>query len=125
MQREHRVQYWPMFALKDSEFVGCCGLRPYKETLELGFHLRPEYWGRGLAEEAARGVIAYAFYGLRMEVLFAGHHPENRASKRVLEKLGFGYTHDEVYPPTGLMNPGYLLRRADLETERAPEGFRR
>jgi [ribosomal protein S5]-alanine N-acetyltransferase len=33
--------------------------------------------------------------------IFAGHHPENEGSGRLLAKLGFVYTHDELYPPTG------------------------
>src|ERR1700730_4808648 len=51
----HRVQYWPLFSLADGHFVGCCGLRPYKpeeKIFELGFHLRPAYWGKGLAKES-------------------------------------------------------------------------
>ena len=53
----HQFQYWPMHLLADNEYVGCCGLRPYRSQdgiPELGFHLRPKYWGRGLAVEAAR-----------------------------------------------------------------------
>ncbi len=108
-----KVQYWPVFLREDEELVGCTGLRPYRAgVLELGFHLRPQYWGRGLAEEAARAVISYAFNTLEVESLFAGHHPENAASEHLLRKLGFCYTHDEIYPPTGLLNPAYLLERS-------------
>ncbi len=82
-----------------------------KLTKELGYHLRRQYWGMGLAEEAGRAVVNFAFENLRAKALFAGHHPENAASKRVLEKLGFRFTHEELYPPTGLMNPSYLLTR--------------
>jgi ribosomal-protein-alanine N-acetyltransferase len=106
------VQYWPVFLLQNGELAGCAGLRPYGEdahVLELGFHFRPTYWGRGLAEEAARAVITYAFETLAMKSLFAGHHPENAASERLLKKLGFRWTHQEIYPPTGLLNPAYLL----------------
>jgi len=42
--------------------------------------------------------------------LIAGHHPENHASGRALQRLGFNYTHDELYPPTGRMEPCYLLQ---------------
>jgi RimJ/RimL family protein N-acetyltransferase len=77
--------------------------------LELGFHFRPAYWGQGLAQEAARAVIAFAFETLPVKALFAGHHPENTASERLLRKLGFRFTHEEIYSPTGLLNPAYLL----------------
>lgn len=94
------------------QHLGCCGLRPYRVeegVYELGFHLRPEHWGQGYASEAARAAIGYAFDSLGARALFAGHHPRNTASSRLLAKLGFRYTHDEFYPPTGLEHPSYLL----------------
>lgn len=111
------IQYWPFFLLPDLDHVGCAGLRPRspeKRIYELGFHLRPGYWGRGLAKEAAGAIIHFAFERVGAEELFAGHHPENAASRHILEKLGFVFTHEEVYPPTGLMNPGYALRRSGV-----------
>jgi RimJ/RimL family protein N-acetyltransferase len=110
----HGVQYWPIFLLAGGEHLGCAGLRPYKpaeRVYELGVHLRTAYWGQGYAAEAARGVIAYAFDRLGAAGLFAGHNPSNEASRHLLTKLGFRYTHDEFYPPTGRHHPSYLLRR--------------
>jgi [ribosomal protein S5]-alanine N-acetyltransferase len=112
-QLARKVQYWPVFLLQDEELAGCAGLRPYgndERILELGFHFRPQYWGQGLAQEAAKAVIAFAFDTVAVRALFAGHHPENAASERLLRKLGFQYTHQEIYPPTGLLNPAYLLK---------------
>jgi RimJ/RimL family protein N-acetyltransferase len=108
----HAMQYWPCFLLEDGELAGCAGLRPYRDGIpELGFHFRPQFHGRGLGEEAARAVVAYAFESLAVESLFAGHHPYNAASQRLLTKLGFRYTHQEIYPPTGLLNPSYVLHK--------------
>ncbi len=107
----HGVQYWPVFDLASGAHLGCCGLRPRPgetEVFELGYQLRPEAWGRGIAAEAARGVIAWASAG-RATALIAGHHPRNDASRAILVKLGFTYTHDEIYPPTGQMEPCYRL----------------
>jgi ribosomal-protein-alanine N-acetyltransferase len=112
-ERFHRVQYWPVFLLEDDAHVGCCGLRPRdpkKGVYELGFHIRSPLWGRGYASEAAQAVVAYAFDHLGVRALFAGHHPENAASRRLLEKLGFECTGEELYPPTGLRHPSYMLR---------------
>ena len=103
-----------MFLRANGDHVGCRGLRPYNpEELiyEMGFHLRPHYWGMGLASEAGQAVVDYGFQRLSAKALFAGHHPENLASKRVLEKLGFRFTHEETYPPTGQMHRSYLLTR--------------
>jgi len=110
----HQFQYWPIYLMADNQHAGCCGLRPYKledEIHELGFHLRPKYWGRGLAPEAARAAIDFAFETIGANGLSAGHHPENLASKKVLEKLGFQYTHDEFFGALGIDIPYYLLTR--------------
>jgi RimJ/RimL family protein N-acetyltransferase len=82
------------------------------DALEIGFHLRPEYWGNGFATEAAQAVITHAFATARAVTLVAGHHPENQDSRRVLERLGFRYTHDALYPPTGLQHRNYALSAA-------------
>ncbi len=113
-EEEHGVQYWPVFRLEDGAHVGCCGLRahrPDEGVLEFGVHLRPAFWRQGLAHEAGIAVRDYAFSKLGARALFAGHHPENAASGAMLRRLGFRYTHDELYAPTGLHHPSYLLPR--------------
>jgi [ribosomal protein S5]-alanine N-acetyltransferase len=108
----NQVQYWPIFLLWNDQFAGCAGLRPYKldeRVFEMGVHLRTENWGQGLAQEAGRAVIGFAFETLGVKGLFAGHHPANDASRRLIEKLGFHFTHEEFYAPTGLNHPSYLL----------------
>jgi ribosomal-protein-alanine N-acetyltransferase len=112
---DENVQYWPIFQLSDQAHVGCCGLRPYKpeeRIYEMGFHLRPAFWGKGLAMEAGRAIVNFAFQSRGAESLFAGRHPANTASQKVLEKLGFRFTHEEFYPPTGTNQCCYLLRRS-------------
>lgn len=112
-ERDHGVQYWPIFRRSNGDHVGCCGLRPRdpaQRILELGFYLHPDHWGQGLVTEAARATMALAFGPLAVSALFAGHHPDNAASRRVLERLGFRPTHAELFPPTGLYHPCYLLR---------------
>lgn len=126
-QRDFGVQYWPIFALEDGAFLGCCGLRPYSQSvdaLELGFHLCSTHWGRGYGPEAARAVIAYAFDTLGVQALFAGHHPNNANSRKTLLRLGFAEGEAQFYAPTGLVHPSYWLRREDyLATMRAHRGM--
>lgn len=116
-EREHGVQYWPVFLLESGEHVGCCGLRPYdlpRRVYEIGFHIRSQHWRRGYAYEAATAVMKHAFDNLDAARLFAGHNPQNEASRLLLEKLGFRYTHDEYYPATGLNHPSYLLTAVEF-----------
>ena len=116
--RLHNVQYWPVFSLADGEFAGCTGLRPREGgsgVLEMGVHLRPPYWGIGLAQEAVRAVVGYGFGLDGVEGIFAAHHPKNAASKNMIEKIGFRYTHDEFYEPTGNEHTCYLLMKSDWQ----------
>jgi [ribosomal protein S5]-alanine N-acetyltransferase len=109
-----KFQYWPIHLLSNEDLVGCCGLRPYRPDdgiHELGFHLRPKYWGQGLAREAADAVIDFAFATIGAKALSAGHHPGNRNSKKVIEKLGFRYSHDEYFPRLQMNIPYYRLSR--------------
>ena len=111
---QYKVQYWPIFLLTTGEHVGCAGLRVHKleeKIYAMGFYLRPAFWGQGFSTEAGRAVITYAFDTLGASALFAGHHPENAASQKVLAKLGFQFTHKQLYPPTGLEHDSYLLKR--------------
>ncbi|MBV9493909.1 MAG: GNAT family N-acetyltransferase [Acidobacteria bacterium] len=108
-EAQRGVQYWPIFLRDGGEHVGVCGLRPHEDILALGFHLHTRHQGKGLAREAAEQVIAHARDVLGVRALFAGHHPENEPSRALLGKLGFVYTHDAFYEPTGLMHPSYLL----------------
>ena len=110
--KAYGIQYWPIFELASGEFLGCCGLRPRGDRqYELGFHLRPQFWGHGLAVDASRAVIGYAFEVLEADSLFAGHNPQNINSGKVLNKLEFSCVGEEFYAPTGLNHPSYLLKR--------------
>lgn len=111
-EEAHGIQYWPVFLLAGGEHVGCCGLRPRQgqpRVPEFGVHIASAHWRQGYALEAATCVIQHAFNVLGFQALFAGHHPQNAASRSLLLRLGFAHTHDEFYEPTGLEHPSYLL----------------
>jgi RimJ/RimL family protein N-acetyltransferase len=113
-EKRFHLQYWPIFLLETDTFVGCCGLRPYdteKGIMEIGVHICSEHWRKGYAVEAVKAVIKYAFENKSASGLFAGHNPKNEISKILLNKLGFQFTHDEFYEPTGLMHPSYMLTK--------------
>ena len=65
-------------------------------------------WGKGFATEAAVGALEYAWVKLRLSKVYAGHHPDNRASEKILKKLGFKSVGNVFYEPTGLMHPSYV-----------------
>lgn len=122
-QAQHGFQYWPLFVRDGGDFAGCCGLRPRPDepdAPEFGVHLLPTYWRRGYASEASSMVFGHAFGTLACRALFAGHNPRNKASRAMLLRLGFVHTHDEFYPPTGLMHPSYRLAAPSGGVESKP-----
>jgi RimJ/RimL family protein N-acetyltransferase len=75
-ERLHDVQYWALFDHRKCGFVGCGGLRswvytPGEPNFEIGFHLAKSCWGRGLATEAPRGVLEYAWQKSRLRASVA------------------------------------------------------
>jgi [ribosomal protein S5]-alanine N-acetyltransferase len=103
-QRYHNdgVGLWAMELKKtqgsefsDSEFpemIGDCGIIRQQvegESLyEIGYHLRRDFWGQGLATEAAIACRDWAFTHLKTERLISLIRPENLPSCRVAERAG-------------------------------------
>ncbi len=80
-------------------FLGWCGLFPLEQTgrIEIGYRYLPKAWGRGLATEAAACVLDYGFRTFAFDPIVAVSHPENRASHRVLQKIGLMRQADAVH----------------------------
>jgi RimJ/RimL family protein N-acetyltransferase len=68
--------------------------------VEVGFALYPQFWGRGLATEVAETCTAIAWRDLGARSLVGVTTPTNRASQRVLLKIGFHYERDVVIEET-------------------------
>lgn len=70
------------------------------DEVEVGYGLMPEYWGRGLASEAAGACVRIARSRLSLRSVVAITLPSNAASQRVMQKSGLVYerevTHDGV-----------------------------
>lgn len=97
----HGYGVWTLRAKESGAFVGRAGLRRklidgYEET-ELLYACMPEHWRQGLTTEAAEGIVAVAFERLMMPSLVAFTLPANAASRRVMEKAGFGYERDFIH----------------------------
>lgn len=59
---------------------------------EIGFIIHREYWGQGIAYEAARAAIDHVFATRNVMTLKADVDPRNDASRKLLERLGFVQT---------------------------------
>jgi ribosomal-protein-alanine N-acetyltransferase len=100
--------------LKDTgELIGDCGTLEQevegKQEIEVGYHVRRDLWNLGLATEAARACIAYAFRELKPPRIVSMIRPENLASRRVAEKNGL--TLEKVVFWRGYDHCIYELRR--------------
>lgn len=85
--------------LKETEeFIGFCGLKYLEdyEEVDLGYRLMSQYWGRGYATEACQVCLDYGFGQLGLYKIIAMVLPQNKASIRVLDKLGFQFQRDIV-----------------------------
>ena len=74
------------------KLVGNCGLRRKPDNdweADLGYELDPHHWGRGYATEAAGIMVNFGFRDLALDRISSWCIAENRASARVLERLGF------------------------------------
>lgn len=76
-------------------------------AIEAGWTIAPGSWGEGLATELGAASIQVAERDLRVSELVSFTLPDNVASRRVMEKLGFTYARDVTH--AGL--PHVLYRR--------------
>jgi len=92
-----RYSEWEHFGiwaveLKDTgSFVGWFAFKPLPKSddIEVGYRLLPDYWGKGLATEGTLGLIKYGFEKVKLDKIVAVAKPQNKASRRVLEKCHF------------------------------------
>lgn len=86
------------------EPMGCCGFvpkgaRPSEHILpadeEIGYWIGRPYWGRGLMPEAVKALINHAVNDLSIHRLWIAFNEGNDKSRRVAEKCGFIYHHNE------------------------------
>jgi len=83
---------WPVVHRKDNVLVGFFGFGDeIPPDVQIGWRFLPEYWGRGLATEAAAAMMQYGFDMFGFDRLIAVAHPANRRSIRMMEKLGMTF----------------------------------
>lgn len=91
--RRHGYGRWAVVYKPDERVIGFNGLK-YLDGLEetdLGYRLRSDYWGRGIATESSLAIVRYGFETLGLQRIIGLVFPVNLASIRVLEKIGMHY----------------------------------
>ncbi len=90
---ERGFGWWAVEFRESNELIGWCGLGVLDETeeVEVLYLLKRSHWGTGLATEAAKHSIDYAFNKLDIDIVIGLTHPDNIPSQRVLEKVGLSF----------------------------------
>lgn len=91
--KQHGFGMSAMIWKETGEIIGWSGLQPLGDTneTEVGYGMIKEFWGRGIASEAARAWLDFGFYEKNLDRIVAVAYPENKNSWRVMEKLGMRY----------------------------------
>ena len=83
---------WAVTQRGGGQFMGICRytrFSPFHARAEIGYLLRPEWWGQGFMPEAVSAALDFGFTKLGLHSVEANIDPENAQSRRLLEKLGF------------------------------------
>ncbi|AXA94205.1 GNAT family N-acetyltransferase [Massilia sp. YMA4] len=98
MQLQRRLGYSLYLVARRADGVpmGLCGLirRDTLPDTDIGYALRPAYWGQGYAYEAAAAVLAHARDTLRLPQLYGITSPGNGPSNAMLKKLGLRFVEE-------------------------------
>uniref|UniRef100_UPI003F683FFE GNAT family N-acetyltransferase n=1 Tax=Streptomyces polyasparticus TaxID=2767826 RepID=UPI003F683FFE len=84
-------------------------------AVEIGWRLGREYWGKGYATEAARAALRFGFRDRGLNQILSIAQPENKASQRVMSKLGMRLVKETVAPDAGRTALVHGLSRAEYE----------
>jgi len=102
--QENGIGRWAVIDKSSDQFIGWTGLKLVKETInnqsnyyDLGYRLIRKYWGKGLATESAIASLNFGFNEMNLKEIIAIAQIENKASNRVIQKLGFEFENSFEY----------------------------
>jgi len=122
--------------LKNSEkFIGDIAywkIKTKDHRAEIGYSLLPAYWGNGYATEALEAILKWGFHQLKLHSVNADINPSNKASRRLLQKMGFkqeGYNKEDYFHNGkfldselyGLLEPEFINRNSQSASQCDPQ----
>ena len=113
---DNGIGRWAVIDKQTNSFLGWAGLKLITEQtnnhinyLDVGYRLIKKYWGQGIATEAARASLAYAFNELQAPAVYAITDSNNTASHHVLLKVGLHFI--ETFEYHGFTHNWYKIDR--------------
>ncbi len=97
---------WAIVYKETGKMIGTCGFTKIDEenrVAEIGYVLNPRYWGRGIATEAVKKVLEFAFDVMNFNRVEAKFMFGNDASLKVMKKVGMTF---EGYQREAIFNKG-------------------
>lgn len=100
-EHEADLAWWNYLIVhqQDVRLIGTCGFKgdpSFEGEVEIGYEIDDAYQGNGLATEAAKGLVDFAFQHDAVQFVTAFTLAETNASNHLLQKLGFQFTGEEV-----------------------------
>lgn len=102
-EAEESAITWVLSLEEDPALIGTICLWNIEKAhfrAELGYAMHPDFWGKGLMQEATEAVLQYGFVEMGVHAIEAHIDPDNTASQALLERNGFrreGYFRDRYY----------------------------
>jgi RimJ/RimL family protein N-acetyltransferase len=112
----HGIGRWAIVNKRTFDFIGWSGLKfvtdltnHHKNYYDLGYRLKKEYWGKGIATETAIASLNYAFNKLHANQVYAMADVENQVSNKILKKIGLSFI--EKFNLDGIEHNWYKIER--------------
>ncbi len=123
MRREWAERGYGMFAVEvrdTGQLAGWVGLTvpaflpEVLPTVEIGWRLGRQFWGGGIATEAAREVLRFGFVDCGLDRIVSIRHVDNATSGRVMEKIGLRFDRMAVVPARNQPVTVHALTRTEF-----------
>lgn len=94
IQNQTEEGFWVVVDLNSNTIIGTVNLNFFKPLsfTHIGCHLKKETWGKGYATELLKALVLYAVEEKRLAEIYGILDPENSASKRIMQKIGFNFS---------------------------------
>src|SRR4051812_37495860 len=116
--KHHGFGLWAAAERASGEVIGWIGpshpafIPELADRIEIGWTMRPPFWGRGLATEGAAAAVDVAFAHLETDAVISLIHHTNQRSIAVATRLGMRYSRDVLHPELGEDLRVYALSRS-------------